>query len=274
MIKVAGIQFHSKKDKYENLQKSKLLMDVAIEQGAKIIAFPELFLTEWFPAEMREENLKLAETKNGEAIKFFKDYSRKNKVILVVPFFEKFRRQYFNSTAVIENGKLIGIYRKVHIPQIPYWEEKYYFKNGNSFPVFKTSVCNIGVQICWDNFFFEGYRCLALNGAELVVTPTASAMNTQVRWKVVIATHALLNNLYILRVNRTGIEKYQEFYGNSFLVGPDGVIVGKPAGKLEAVYLSQMDLTIIRKARKFFPFFRDRVPRLYSKVIEEINEEA
>lgn len=272
MIKIAGIQIHSKSDINENLNKSKSFMDLAVQQGAKIIAFPALFLTQWFPSEMNEEYFELAETCKGKSISFFRDYSKKNKVILIVPFFEKFRKSFYNSTAVIENGKLLGVYRKVHIPQIPHWEEKYYFKSGEGFPVFNTSVCKIGVQICWDNFFFEGYRCLALNGAELVVTPTASAMNTQSRWKVVLSTHALLNNVYIFRVNRVGEEKYQHFYGNSFLVGPDGVVVGRPAGALEGVYLTELNLNIIKRAKKYFPFFKDRRPELYHKVIEDKDE--
>ncbi|MCX7990437.1 MAG: hypothetical protein N2999_00165 [Proteobacteria bacterium] len=272
MIKIAGIQFHSKKDVGENLSKSKSFMDIAVDEGAKIIAFPELFLTEWFPAEMREEYFKLAESYKGESVKFYRDYSKKNKVILIVPFFEKYGRSFYNSTAVIEKGRIIGIYRKVHIPQIPLWEEKYYFRSGDSLPVFNTSICKIGIQICWDNFFFEGYRCLALNGAELVVTPTASAMNTQNRWRIVISTQALLNNIFIFRVNRVGKERYQEFYGNSFLAGPDGLIVGKPAGELEGVYITELNLNIIKRAKKYFPFLKDRKPKLYSRITEDLNE--
>lgn len=272
MIKVAAIQLHSKKDINENLRKSLTLMDFAVQQESKILSFPELFLTEWFPAEMRDDYFDYAESFKGEHIKFYQDYSRKNKIILIVPFFEKYRRAFYNSTAVIDHGKLIGVYKKVHIPQIPYWEEKFYFKSGSSFPVFDTSICRIGIQMGWDNFFFEGYRSLAINGAELVITPTASAMNTQTRWKVVIATQALLNNIYILRVNRVGKERYQNFYGNSFLVGPDGVIVDKPAGELEGVYISQINLNLIKKAKKFFPFFKDRKPKLYHNILEERDE--
>lgn len=272
MIKIAGVQFYSKGNVEENIKKAENFIDIAVSKGAKLVAFPELFLTEWFPCEIADKYFQLAESSKGKSISLFREYSKKYKTILIIPFFEKYKKSYFNSTAVIEKGKLIGVYRKVHIPQIPLWEEKYYFKRGNEFPVFETSIGKIGIQICWDNFFFEGYRTLALSGATLVVTPTASAFNTQSRWKMVIATQALLNNMFILRVNRVGKERHQEFYGNSFVVGPDGVIIGKPAGALEGVFISEIDLNMVKRAKKYFPFFGDRVPKLYTKISEEIYE--
>ncbi len=272
MIKIAAVQFHSKENTDENLERSKRFIELAVEKEARLIAFPELFLTPWFPAEISEKAFKNAISLKSHYLKLYKGLSKKFDTIIVVPFFESYKRSYYNSTAVFDCGKLSGVYRKVHIPSIPYWEEKYYFKSGKDFPVFDTSIGKIGIQTCWDNFFFEGYRSLALQGAKLVISPTASAYQTQSRWRMVIATHALLNNIFILRVNRVGKEKHQEFYGNSFLVGPDGILVGKTAGSLEGIFLSEVDFNLVDRVRKYFPFLRDRKPESYKPICGEKDE--
>jgi predicted amidohydrolase len=267
MIKVAAVQMSAKKNKEENLERALKFLKLAVENKARLIAFPELFSTPWFPCEIREEYFKLAESLNGRTMSVMKKASKEHAVIIAVPFFERYRKGYYNSCAVVEAGKVVGVYRKTHIPSIPMWEEQYYFKPGKDLPVFDTSIGKIGVQICWDNFYWEGYRSLALSGAKLVITPTASAFNTQKRWKMVIATHAFLNNIFILRVNRFGKEKMQEFYGNSFLVGPDGVFIGQAAGMSEGIYLADVDMSEVAKVRKIFPFLKGRKPDLYGKVV-------
>lgn len=269
MFKVAAIQMVAREKKEENIERALKFIQLAVEKDVKLIAFPELFATKWFPSEIKEENFKLAETLSGETINIMKREAKKNKIVILVPFFERYRKKFFNSCAVIDGGALVGVYRKVHVPNIPLWEEKYYFSEGNDFPVFETSLGKIGVQICFDNFYFEGYRILALKGAELIVTPTASAFNTQKRWRTVIATHALLNNVYVLRVNRTGEEKYQEFYGNSFLVSPDGIISTEPAGKPEGLYIANVDLEEVKRVRKIFPFLMGRKPEIYTTICED-----
>lgn len=266
-IKVSAIQMISKDNKEENLERADKLIKIAVEKGANIVSFPELFCNKWFPCEVNKESFNLAETKDGFIIKRMKELSKKYDVVLTVPFFEYYRKKYYNACAVIDKGKLLGIYRKVHIPNIPLYEERYYFDNGNEFPVFDTRFGKIGIQICWDNFFPEGYRILALKGAKLVITPTASAFKTQKRWKVVISSHALLNNIFILRVNRIGKEKYQEFYGNSFLVGPDGSFVGETLGYCEGVLISTCDLVETERMKKIFTFFDSRRPEVYEDLL-------
>lgn len=269
MFKVAAVQMASKEDKALNLEKAEKFIKLALEKDVKLIAFPELFATKWFPCEIDDSYFQLAESLNGETVSFMKRLSKEYQLVILAPFFEKYRKRFYNSCAVLDNGKLVGVYRKVHVPTIPLWEEGYYFSHGVTFPVFETSLGKIGVQICFDNFYFEGYRILALKGAELVVTPTASAFNTQRRWRTVITTHALLNNIYILRVNRTGEEKFQEFYGNSFLVGPDGAMVVEPAGKSEGLYIASVDLEEIKRVRKIFPFLSGRKREYYIELCGE-----
>lgn len=268
MFNVAAVQMVARAKKQDNLVRALKFIELAVEKQAKLIAFPELFSTQWFPCEVNKDHFKYAETKSGETITIMKKASKKHNVLLFVPFFESYRQKFYNSCAVIDEGKLVGIYRKVHVPNIPLWEEKYYFEAGTDFPVFETSLGKVGVQICFDNFYFEGYRVLALKGAKFVVTPTASAFNTQKRWLNVISTHALLNNIFILRVNRTGEEKMQEFYGNSFLVSPDGVVANEPAGKPEGIYIASVDLDEVSKVRKIFPFLDGRKPNLYREICE------
>ncbi len=270
MFKIAAVQMSSKADKSENLERAVKFVELAVEKEARLIAFPELFSTRWFPAEINKDNFSLAETVSGDTISLMKELSKKHGVLIFVPFFERCRKKYYNSCAVVDNGKILGVYRKVHVPNIPLWEESYYFSSGNDFPVFETSLGKIGVQICFDNFYFEGYRCLALKGARMVVSPTASAFNTQKRWRTVISTHALLNNIFILRVNRTGEEPFQE---NSFLVSPDGVISPEPAGKPEGLYLANVELEEVERVRKIFPFLKGRKPECYSKLVEDCRNE-
>lgn len=266
-IKVSAIQMASREDVMENLERAEKFLNIAAEKGANIISFPELFCTKWFPCEVNKKYFNLADSKDGIIIKNMRKLSKKYDVLLVVPFFERYRKKFYNSCAIIDGGKLLGIYRKVHIPNIPLYEESFYFTGGSEFPVFNTRFGKIGVQICWDNFFPEGYRILALKGAKLVITPTASAFKTQKRWKVVISSHALLNNIFILRVNRTGKEKFQEFYGNSFLAGPDGSLVGESLGYNEGILMATCDLAETDRMKKIFTFFDCRVKELYKEIL-------
>lgn len=268
-FKLAAIQMSSKENKRNNLEKAVKYIKLAVENGALLMALPELFATPWFPSEIREKNFSLAEKCDGEIVSTMKDLSKQFNIVICVPFFEKYRKRFYNSCAVLDKGKLLGVYRKVHIPNIPLYEEKYYFSAGNRFPVFETSLCKLGVQICWDNFFWEGYRSLAIQGAEIIVSPTASSLNTQKRWKVVLASQALLNNVFILRVNRVGKEKHQEFYGNSFLVAPDGSFVSDPMNSSEGIYFANCDLKEVVRIRKLFHFLDGRRPELYKSLIEK-----
>ncbi len=266
-IKVSAIQMISKDDIRENIERAEKFIKIAAEKGANIIAFPELFCNKWFPCERNKKNFNLADSKDGLIIREMASLSKKYDVLLAVPFFERYRRRFYNSCAIIDGGKLLGIYRKVHIPNIPLYEETFYFTRGKEFPVFDTRFGKIGVQICWDNFFPEGYRILALKGAKFIITPTASAFKTQKRWKIVIASHALLNNIFVLRVNRVGKEKFQEFYGNSFLVGPDGSFIGETLGYNEGIFISNFDLSDTDRMRKIFTFFDCRQSDLYKDLL-------
>ncbi len=256
---------------------------IAIEKGAKIICFQELFTTDWFPREMSRNHFSRAEKFDGPSVMRMRELAKEHEVVLVCPIFEadstsssspegegKGEGRFFNSAVVIDaGGEILGVYRKVHIPQIPLWEEKFYFTPGDlGFPVFKSKFATIGVQICWDNFFPEGSRILAMKGAQIIFSPTAAAFASQSRWETVISSNAIANGVYVFRVNRVGSEEKQDFYGRSFCVSPEGELVDKPTGMKEGIAILDVDLRMIDEVRKEWPFFRDRRPEAYAEIAE------
>jgi N-carbamoylputrescine amidase len=269
LLRLAGIQFSCSAEKERNLEKAIKLARVAVDKGANILCFPELFTTHWFPKEMDPRNFSLAEEREGPSVQSFQKIAEEGKVAVVCPIFEKGdETSYYNSAVVIDSGgAIVGTYRKVHVPQIPLWEEKFYFAPGNlGFPVFETRFATLGVQICWDNFFPEGTRILALKGAQIIFAPTAAAFASMKRWETVIRGHAISNGVFVFRVNRVGSEEKQDFYGNSFCVSPEGEVIDQPTGMQESILLVDVDLRLIEEVRREWTFFKDRRPEAYHEL--------
>jgi len=274
LLKLAGIQISCSEEKERNIEKALKFARIAAEKGAKIICFQELFTTHWFPKEMNQNHFSLAEKKDDLSIRKMQQFSSETGVVMVCPIFEREgEKSFYNSAIIIDaGGEILGCYRKIHIPQIPLWEEKYYFSPGDhGFPVFYTKFAVIGVQICWDNFFPEGARILALKGAQIIFSPTAAAFASQKKWETVISTHAISNGLFIFRVNRVGSEERQDFYGRSFCVSPEGELLGEPTGMREGIALVDVDLREIHKVRKEWPFFKDRRPEVYEELSKKLE---
>ena len=270
MLKIAGIQISNLSDKKKNLEKALLLSEVAAERSAKMICFQQLFITRWFPMDIRSENFKLAEEVPGPTTEVMQKMAQKTETVMVLPLFEKDSRGiYFNTAVVIDAcGEILGKYRKVHIPQIPLWEEKAYFHPGDlGFPVFATRYGQVGVQLCWDNFFPEGSRILALKGAQVIFSPTAAAFDSQGKWEKVICANAATSGIYIFRVNRVGKEDKQNFYGKSFCSSPEGELVDQPSGPQEGVVMVDIDLMEIERTRRVWTFLRDRRPEIYGELL-------
>jgi N-carbamoylputrescine amidase len=269
LIKLAGIQISCSEEKERNIEKAIKLTQIAIEKGANLICFQELFTTHWFPREMNKRYFSLAEEIDGFTISRMQKLAEENEVVLICPIFEMDEDSFYNSAIVIDaNGKILGSYRKIHVPQIPLWEERYYFSPGNhGFPVFETKFAPIGVQICWDNFFPEGSRILALKGAKILFSPTAAAFASQRKWETVISSNAIANGVYIFRVNRVGSEEKQDFYGRSFCISPEGELLDKPTGMKDSIALIEIDLKSIDRVRKEWPFLKDRRPDSYREVL-------
>jgi len=271
LIKLAGIQTSCSEEKERNIEKAVKFAQIATEKGANLICFQELFTTHWFPREMNKRYFSLAEKIDGPTITRMQRLAVENKVVLVCPIFEIEEDSFYNSAIVIDaNGEILGSYRKIHVPQIPLWEERYYFSSGNhGFPVFRTKFAPIGVQICWDNFFPEGSRILALKGAKILFCPTAAAFASQRKWETVISSNAVTNGVYIFRVNRVGSEEKQDFYGRSFCISPEGELLDKPTGMKDSIALVEIDLKNIDKTRKEWPFFKDRRPETYQEICSD-----
>jgi N-carbamoylputrescine amidase len=273
LIKLAGIQVSCSEEKERNVEKAVRLTQIAIEKGAHIICFQELFTTHWFPKEMNQRYFSLAEKVDGLTVGTMRKLAKEYGVVLICPIFEMEEGSFYNSAIVIDaDGEILGSYRKIHVPQIPLWEERYYFSSGNhGFPVFRTKFAPIGIQICWDNFFPEGSRILALKGAKILFSPTAAAFASQRKWETVISSNAITNGVYIFRVNRVGSEEKQDFYGRSFCISPEGELLDKPTGMKDSIALVEIDLRNIDKTRKEWPFFKDRRPDCYQEIMDGLE---
>ncbi len=270
MVKIAGIQMNCCREKEQNVKKALRLASIAADGGAKIICFQQLANTHWFPADIQAEHFAMAEEVPGPTTALMQEMARRCEAAIVLPLFEKDPSGVYYSTAVVidAGGEILGKYRKVHVPQIPFWEEKAYFQPGNlGFPVFSTRYARVGVQICWDNFFPEGGRILALKGAQVIFSPTAAAFDSQAKWEKVICSNAATSGVYIFRVNRVGKESKQHFYGKSFCATPDGELVDQPSGAQEGVVMAEIDLSEIERTRRVWTFWRDRRPEMYQDLV-------
>ncbi len=268
-MKIAGIQFACSVDTNANIEKALKIMDIALNEGAKIICFQELFNLQWFPKDRNNESFRLAEDGRSETIKIMKRKAKTAEAVIIVPYFEKSGSYYYNSCLVIDcDGAALGRYRKIHLPDIPLWEEKYYFTQGDKgFPVFKTKLGKIGVQISWDNLYPEGSRILTLKGADIIFAPTACAFKSQHIWQTVISSNAITNGVFIMRINRVGSESAQDFYGMSFCVNPEGELIGGPTGGGDSILIADVDFEYIKRIRREWPLVRERLPLLYKEIV-------
>lgn len=268
-MRIAAIQMHSGPDSARNLSRSLDLARIAVEKGAKVVCYPELFLTPWFPKQEDPSLFSLAAEDSSDALRNFADVSAGTGSVIIVPFFEAAKGKYYNSAAVFDSGRLLGVYRKVHLPDLPRYREQFYFSPGDTgFPVFETSQGRIGIQICWDNLFPEGSRILALKGAEVIIAPTASSQDTHSLWEQAVTANAFANNLFIFRVNRVGREDGLCFYGRSFCAGPWGELVSERAAGTEAIVLADANTEERASAAETWGFLRHRRPEAYRELTE------
>jgi N-carbamoylputrescine amidase len=268
-MKIAGIQITAGTDIERNIQRAVDMAEVAAEKDARIICYPELFLTPWFPRQEDISLTSLAQDAASETLDPFKTISEKTKTVLIVPFFESSSGKYYNSAAVFDSGKLLGVYRKNHIPNLEFYREQFYFSPGDTgFPVIETSQGKIGIQICWDNLFPEGARILTLKGAEIIFAPTAASLNTHTLWERAICANAFANNTFIFRVNRVGKEEGISFYGRSFCVDPWGEMASELAGGKDAIVIADIDPKQREAAAETWGFLEKRRPEEYGDLVK------
>jgi len=246
--------------------------------GVQVLCLQEVFNTPYFCPAQQPVWYDAAEAVPGPTVELMQEYAKKYSMVMVVPLYEReMAGVYYNTAAVIDaDGKYLGKYRKNHIPQVnPGFYEKYYFKPGNlGYPTFKTAYATIGVYICYDRHFPEGARILGLNGAEIVLNPSATVAGlSQYLWKLEQPAHAVANGYFVGAINRVGTEapwNIGKFYGTSYFVDPRGSFVATGSEDKDELIVADLNLDMIEEVRRTWQFFRDRRPETYEAMVKQL----
>ena len=282
-VTVAATQMSCTRDSIANIENAKKITRQAANDGAQIILIQELFESVYFPCLNRPEEFTMAKPyKDNPLLQEMSVLAKELSVVLPTSFFEKDNNTYYNSLAVIDaDGSISEPYRKSHIPDGPGYEEKYYFHPGNTgFKVFETKYAKIGVGICWDQWFPEASRIMALNGAELLFYPTAIGsepdtpeLDSRDSWQLVMQGHSAANTLPVIASNRIGTETNENFsmtfYGSSFITDGTGVKVKECSRDKEEYIIHKFDLDSLQEHRSSWGFFRDRRTDLYKDILKD-----
>jgi N-carbamoylputrescine amidase len=252
------------------------LIEKAGKAGVQILCLQEVFNQPYFCPSQDAKWYGAAERiPDGPTVCRMQEFARNYRMVLVVPIYEEaMTGVYYNAAAVIDaDGSYLGKYRKTHIPQVAGFWEKFFFKPGASeYPVFSTAYCKLGIYICYDRHFPEGWRALALNGAEYIVNPSATIAGlSEYLWKLEQPAAAVANGVYIGAINRVGSEapwNIGEFYGQSYFVNPRGQIEAIASRDHDELLVHDMDFDMIREVRNTWQFFRDRRPETYRTLID------
>jgi len=289
LFKIALIQMACCSNQKDNIAKAVSRIEEASKNGAKVVCLPELFKSRYFCQTEEPDNFDFAEAIPGTTTKKFSKLGKKLKVVIILPIFEKRASGiYHNSLAVINaGGEVAAIYRKMHIPDDPGYYEKYYFTPGDDgFFATTTSFGKIGTLICWDQWFPEAARIVALNGANIIFYPSAIGWHPSEKekfgekqldsWITVQRGHAIANGIYVAAVNRVGFESINndnegiEFWGSSFICGPQGEIISQASNHTEEIIYGTVDFSEIENVRRNWPFLRDRRVDLYDGISKRL----
>lgn len=282
IVKVGLIQLSCFKEKQANIDKTIEKIKIAAENGANIICLQELFTSLYFCDVENHENFKLAEPIPGPTTDILQQTAKDLGVVIIASLFEERTvGLYHNTTAVIDaDGSYLGKYRKQHIPDDPGYYEKFYFTPGdNGYKVFETKFAKIGVLICWDQWFPEAARITSLMGAEMLVYPTAigwdlnetsSLINKEQydAWQTIQRSHAIANGVFVVSVNRVGIEAEQKFWGGSFIANPHGRLLYLAPHEEEVVHVEAINLAESGYYRTTWPYLRDRRIDTYEPILK------
>ncbi|MGA9770265.1 MAG: carbon-nitrogen hydrolase [Blastocatellia bacterium] len=274
---VGLVQMSATPNPDENLEKAVAKVEEAAREGAQVICLPELFRSQYFCQKEDADLFDLAEPADGPSVEALSRVARARQVSVVVPIFERRAAGLYHNSAVIidSEGKVAGIYRKMHIPDDPAYYEKFYFTPGDlGFRSFDVGVGQIGTLICWDQWYPEGARLTALRGANVLFYPTAIGWHPHEKeeygasqrnaWQTIQRSHAIANGVYVAAVNRVGHEKPVEgtagveFWGSSFLCDPFGVVIAEASIDREETLIGEVDTGRIEEVRRNWPFLRDR----------------
>jgi len=290
IVKLGLIQTSVSASPKANLQKTLALVERAAKAGAKIICTQELFRSQYFCQSEDHENFKLAEKIPGPSTDAFSKLARKHQVVIIASLFEKRASGVYHNTAAIidADGSLLGIYRKMHIPDDPLYYEKFYFTPGDlGFKSWQTKYAKIGVLICWDQWYPEAARLTAMQGAEILFYPTAIGWHPGEKkkygakqhgaWEIIQRSHAVANGCYVASVNRIGHEILDgvggdgiEFWGQSFVAGTSGEILARAGSDREESLIVPVDLANVDSTRTHWPFLRDRRIDAYGNLTKRL----
>jgi len=280
-VTFAATQMACGNNSKDNIDQAVNLIEQAAKKGANVVLIQELFEYQYFCKDQKEEFFNLAAPfKDNPTINLMSKVAKENNVVLPVSFFEKANKAYFNSAAMIDSdGTILGKYRKSHIPDGPGYQEKFYFNPGNTgFKVWDTKFCKIGLGICWDQWFPEAARIMALQGAEVLLYPTAIGgepdddFDSSDMWQKAMIGHSAANQIPVVASNRIGAEKGVEisnfFYGRSFVTDYTGNIVAEGSRDKEEILLATVDLDKAESLRRVWGNFRDRRTDLYKTLLD------
>lgn len=288
-VVVAAVQMRCYPEVEKSLAAAEKMVREAAAQGANIILLPELFAREYFCQQRRYDFYDYAmPTEQDPAVQMGMRLAKELQVVLPISFYERDINRLYNSVACIDaDGKLLGVYRKTHIPDDHFYQEKFYFSPGDSgFRVFNTKYGVIGIGICWDQWFPETARCMAIQGAEILFYPTAIGSepilecDSMPHWRRVMQGHAAANLMPVVAANRIGLEEVTpceannnqssalNFYGSSFIADGTGEILATASRDKEEILLQEFDLAALAQDRLSWGLFRDRRPECYKKISE------
>ena len=280
-VTVAATQMACSNDTDKNVSNAEKLVRKAASKGAQIILIQELFESQYFCMDQKEELFELSKPfENHPTIKKFSELAKELKVVLPVSFFEKANRAHYNSVAIVDaDGSILGKYRKSHIPDGPGYQEKFYFNPGDTgFKLWNTKYAKIGVGICWDQWFPEAARSMVLSGAELLLYPTAiggepedDGFDSSDMWQRAMIGHSASNQIPVIASNRIGTEKGIDienyFYGRSFVTNHVGDKIAEGSRDKEEVLIGKINLSEAETLRNVWGVFRDRRPELYKGLL-------
>ncbi len=280
-VTVAATQMACDWDRDANVARAEKLMREAARRGANIVLPQELFETPYFCKDHDPRHFDLARPLEGHpAVEHFRGVARELGIVVPISVFERAGNAFFNSVVIVDaDGSVVGSYRKSHIPEGPGYHEKFYFSPGDTgFKVFETRFAKLGVAICWDQWFPEAARAMALLGAEILLYPTAIGSEPQApeldssgHWQRTMQGHAAANVMPLLASNRIGVERGEKyemtFYGSSFIASPTGEKLAEADRASEAVLTASFDLDEVRRYRQAWGVFRDRRPDLYYPIL-------
>ena len=273
-VRAALVQCEWTGDKESMVEKNVGYAREAAAQGAQALCFQEIFSSSYFCNVQDSKYYDEAEEiPSGPTIQRMLALAKETEMVLVVPIYERVDEgTFFNTSAVIDaDGTFLGIYRKTHIPQVEGFWEKFYFRPGNlGYPVFDTAVGRIGVYICYDRHFPEGWRVLGLKGAKIVFNPSATTRDhSRYLWDIEQPAAAVANEYFVGAINRVGAEDLTDtdYYGSSYFAGPRGQLIGEPASDTkDEVLVRDLDMSLIEEVRRHWAFYRDRRPDAYADI--------